>query len=115
MVRESNPTSTGARRFRTAVTADGLPGPIEERLGRRRLRVLDPDTAEGRRLLDEGRVEWIAPGGDALGRLTQAQALDALRRRLESRLADPTEDHERAALRDGLDRLRSRAERLGRA
>jgi hypothetical protein len=115
MAPDPNTTPSAARRFRTAVTADGRPGPIEERLGRRRLRVLDPDTDEGRRLLDEGRVEWIAPGGDALGRLTTAQALDALRRRLEDRLADPHEDHEQTALRDGLDRLRSRTERLGRA
>lgn len=113
MGREPMPEPT--RSFRTVATADGLPGPIEERLGRRRLRVVAPDTGEGRRLLAEGVVEWIAPGGDALGRLTPAQALDALRLRLEARLADPGEDGETPALQDGLDRLRARAERLGRA
>lgn len=42
-----------------------LPGgqllPIEVRLGHRVLRRVAPDSAEGRRLLEEGRVEKVQP------------------------------------------------------
>jgi len=101
--------------FRAVLTSDGRPGPIEERLGRRLVRIVDPDSAEGRRLLRRDEVLWIAPGGDALGRMSAREAVDTLRRRLEERLADPADDDEHAALREGLARLQDRWRRVGRA
>jgi hypothetical protein len=101
--------------FRAVLTADGRPGPIEERLGRRLVRIVDPESAEGRHLLQRDAVLWIAPGGDALGRMSAREAVDTLRRRLEDRLADPVDDDEHGALREGLSRLRDRWSRVGRA
>jgi hypothetical protein len=100
--------------LRAVLTADGRPGPIEERLGRRLVRVVDPESREGRRLLERDAVLWIAPGGDALGRMTARDAIETLRLRLERRLADPSDDGEHAALTDGLSRLRDRWRRVGR-
>lgn len=112
---ERTPHRESASRFRAVLTADGSPGPIEERLGRRLVRVVGADTTEGRRLVRDREVEWIAPGGERLGRVSTAEALDRLRTRLEARLADPDDDVEPDAVRDGLLRLRRRRERLGRA
>lgn len=96
------------------LSADGAPGPIEERCGRRLLRTVSPESDEGRALLGEARVELFAPGGEPLGRDPDV-ALDVLRRKLEARLADPDAGSERAALLDGLDRLRRRDPRFGNA
>lgn len=100
--------------FRTRLSADGAPGPIEERCGRRLLRTVPPESDEGRSLLGEERVELFAPGGESLGHDPDV-ALDILRRKLEARLAEPDEDAELAALQDGLDRLRRRNLRFGNA
>ena len=112
---ESAPDRQRPGRFRAVLTADGRPGPIEERLGRRLVRIVDPDSIEGRRLQQRDAVLWIAPGGDLLGRMSARDAVDTLRRRLEERLADPADDDEHGALRDGLSRLRDRWRRVGRA
>jgi hypothetical protein len=109
------PDGVAERSHRAVIGADGRPGPIEARIGRRLLRVIDPDSDEGRRLLREREVDWIAPGGTRLGRLTPREALDALRLRLERRLEHPDDGAEMDALRDGLDRLRERWRRLGHA
>lgn len=101
-------------RFRAMLSADGSPGPIEERCGRRLLRTVPPESTEGRSLLGDARVELFAPGGEPLGRDPEV-ALDILRRKLEARLADPDADAEIAALRDGLDRLRRHKLRFGNA
>jgi hypothetical protein len=62
--------------YRAALMGDGSVLPIEERLGRRLLRTIEPDSNEGRRLLRDGRVvlrretdEWSGSIQDALDRL----------------------------------------------
>ena len=112
---ERAPHNERSGSFRAVLTADGHPGPIEERLGRRLVRVVDPESREGRHLLERDAVLWIAPGGDALGRMTARDAVETLQRRLEERLADPIDDDEHDALLDGLSRLRDRWGRVGRA
>ena len=100
-------------RLRTTLSGDGCPGPIEERIGRRLVRLVDPASDEGIGLLRSGAVEWIGPEGDALGRLRPEEAECILRERLERRLGDPDADPH--ALRDGLARLAGWSERLGRS
>jgi hypothetical protein len=100
-------------RLRATLAGDGRPGPIEERIGRRLVRLVDPSSEEGFRLLRSGLVELIGPEGDALGRILPEEASRILRERLERRLADP--DADAGALRDGLSRLAAWSERLGRS
>lgn len=98
------------RSFRGTLDGVGAPGPIEERIGRRLIRVVDPDSAEGARLVRDHRVEWIGPEGDSFGPVGLEEAWDLLRRRLERRIAEPVEDPEDGrALRDGLQALTSRS------
>ncbi len=103
----------GGTRLRTTFAGDGRPGPIEERLGRRLVRLVDPASEEGRRLLRSGTVEMIGPEGEPLGCLCPEEAARVLRERLERRLADPDADTD--ALRDGLARLAAWSERIGRS
>jgi hypothetical protein len=94
--------------FRTTLSGIGRPGPIEERLGRRLIRIVRPDSKEGANLLRSGRVTFLGPEGESLGCADLTQARRLLRRRLEERLTG-TE-----LARDGLARLRReslRAER----
>jgi len=100
--------------FRVTITGIGRPGPIEERLGRRLVRILDPESSEGAALLRAGQVLIIGPQGAALGRVDLEQARRALKLRLESLLADVGED-DAEAIRDGLVRLRRSTPRAGRA
>ncbi len=100
-------------RLRTTLSGDGRPGPIEERIGRRLVRLVDPGSDEGLRLLRSGTVEIIGPEGDPLGCLCPEEASRILRERLERRLADPDADTD--ALRDGLARLAAWSERIGRS
>ncbi len=101
--------------YRVTLCAHGAPGPIEERIGRRLVRLVSPDSDEGRTLFREERVELVGPGGEPLGRLSPARALDLLRKRLEARLAEPDAEPERAAIEDGLSRLRRWSARIGSA
>lgn len=103
---------TGTR-LRATLAGDGRPGPIEERIGRRLVRLVDPSSEEGLRLLSSGLVELIGPEGDPLGRLKPEEASRVLRERLERRLSDPDADAD--ALREGLSRLAAWSERLGRS
>jgi len=73
--------------FRATVSGPGAPGPIEERIGRRLVRLVEPDSEEGRRLLHERAVDLIGPGGKSLGRIGIEEAYARLERRLASRLA----------------------------
>jgi hypothetical protein len=93
-----------ARRFRATLCGDGRPGPIEERIGRRRVRLIDPETAEGRRLARDQRVEWVGPDGTPLGCVDVREAYRALLSRLERRLQDEPEPRQRE-LEEGRDRL----------
>lgn len=101
--------------YRAMISGDGLPGPIEQRIGRRLIRLVRPESVEGRNLLSGGKVELVGPEGRALGRISLQQATEMLLRRLERRLADPDCDGERESLREGLERLRRRASRIGNA
>ena len=58
--------------FRGTLSGDGRPGPIEERIGRRLVRLVDPESREGMRLLEEGDVDLVGPDGEQLGRVSQA-------------------------------------------
>lgn len=91
--------------YRAVLCGVGAGGPIEERLGRRIVGLVDPDSLEGRRLLRSGRVRFVGPEGDDLGVLTFEEAVGRLRRRLEERFADTSRPEDREALRDGLARL----------
>ena len=90
------------RSHRATLAGDGHPGPVEERIGRRLVRLLDPLSDEARGLAAAGRIEWIGPEGAPLGRVTAATAFLQLKRRLELALADP---QERETLAFGLARL----------
>ena len=107
------PESTRGSSLRVTLAGDGRPGPIEERIGRRLVRLLDPSSDEGIALLRSRCVELIGPEGEALGCLRPEEASRLLRARLERRLADPGADA--AALREGLARLDAWSERLGRS
>ena len=91
------------RSLRGTRAGDGTVGPIEERIGRRLVRVLDPEGSEGRGLLLRGEVELLGPDGP-LGRISPDEARALLRARLERLLADPAADAD-PALQEGLRRL----------
>jgi hypothetical protein len=109
------PQLRGRGLLRATLLGDGRLGPIEERIGRRLCRVVDPDSREGRRLLDNGEVDLVGPGGEHMGRLHLEEALDRLRARLESRLADPGFAPDEVAIRESLARLEERVARMGSA
>ena len=73
--------------FKGTLSGDGRPGPIEERLGRKLLRLVDPESDEGQKLLGEGEVELVGPDGECLGRVSIRQAYEVLIARLESRIS----------------------------
>jgi hypothetical protein len=101
--------------YRAVLSGDGSPGPIEQRIGRRLVRLVRPESGEGRELLAARRVELVGPEGSSLGRISLDDAMEMLRRRLERRLADPEWEPEREVLREGLQRLRDRSFRKGNA
>jgi hypothetical protein len=101
--------------FRATITGVGRPGPIEERLGRRLIRIVSPESKEGLDLLRSGRVVFLGPGGEALGCQGLRQARRLLRERLKSRLAELSGSESADAVRDGLLRLRRAGERVGRS
>lgn len=109
-------TSAQMRSLRGTLAGDGRPGPIEERIGRRLVRLVDPISREGKRLLGAGEVELVGPGGEVFGRVAPVVAYQKLRDRLERLILDPagglpdpeTED----AYRETLDRLRVWSQRL---
>jgi hypothetical protein len=101
--------------FRATITGVGRPGPIEERLGRRLVRIVDPASKEGATLLRDRRVTFIGPEGTTLGQLDLDQARRLLRLRLESVLAAVKGDEGAEAIRDGLVRLRRASPAVGRA
>ena len=97
-----------AHLLRATVSGDGSPGPIEERIGRKLVRLMDPGSEEGERLLQSGLVELVGPGGEKLGRIRMEEAWRRLICRLEEQLeSSDTPDEE--LVREGLDRLRSLA------
>jgi hypothetical protein len=101
-----------ARRFCGTLVGDGRPGPIEERIGRRLVRLVDPQSDEGVSLLADGRVELVGPDGEALGNVEIQEAYRRLRERLERRLAEVHTDDRDGGLREGLDRLNDWSRRM---
>ena len=101
--------------FRATITGVGRPGPIEERLGWRLVRIVDPASKEGATLLRDQQVTFIGPEGTALGRVNLDQARRMLQRRLESVLARLDGADGAEAVREGLVRLRRASPRVGRA
>lgn len=101
-------TEVSGRTLRAILTGTGRTGPIEERLGRRLVRLVDPDSAEGRSLLDSGRVTLIGPEGESLGPMAIESAWRRLRLRLERALEDPACGPEEVrAVRQAMDALPS--------
>ncbi len=100
--------------YRATLAGDGAPGPIEERIGRRLVRTLNPESAEGERLLRSGQVDLIGPDGMSFGCIPPGEAYRRLRERLARRLLDPAAEVDRDALREGLARLEARWARVGR-
>lgn len=101
--------------FRATISGVGRPGPIEERLGWRLVRIVDPESKEGGRLLRDRQVTFIGPEGTALGRVDLDQARRMLKLRLLSVLAATGGRDHAEAIRDGLMRLRRASPREGRA
>ncbi len=101
--------------FRATITGVGRPGPIEERLGWRLVRIVDPTSKEGVSLLRDHQVTVIGPEGTVLGRVNLNEARRLLRLRLEAILEKLGGDDGAEAIRDGLVRLRRAAPRIGRA
>ena len=101
--------------FRATITGVGRPGPIEERLGWRLVRIVDPASKEGATLFRQRRVTFIGPEGSPLGQLDLVQARRVLRLRLEGVLAAAHQGDDAEAIRDGLVRLRRTGPRVGRA
>jgi len=101
--------------FRVTITGVGRPGPIEERLGRRLIRIVSPESREGLDLLESGRVVFVGPGGEELDCQGLREARRMLRQRLQVRLAGLSGSENAEVVRDGLVRLRRAGERTGRA
>ncbi len=101
--------------LRATLAGDGRPGPIEERIGRRLVRLVDPESDEGVELLGSGAVDIIGPEGERFGRIPAHEAWRRLRERLERRLRDPSAAIEGDALREGLSRLTARSGLRGRS
>ena len=102
------------RSHRATLAGDGHPGPVEERIGRRLVRLLDPLSKEARALAAAGRIQWIGPEGAPMGRVPAAAACAELKLRLERILeaTDPGAVREREAVVSGLKRLEDWSARL---
>lgn len=105
--------TASAEGYRATVSGDGRPGPIELRLGRRLLRTVNPESDEGRDLLEQARVDLIGPEGVRFGRITLEQAMELLRRKLEASMESASSGAERDAMQEGLRRLAGRKDRMG--
>jgi uncharacterized membrane protein len=99
------PGRPGGHRYRVLLSGTGPCGPIEEHIGRRRVRFVAADSVEGRRLLGSGDVDFVGPDGDPFGPVGLDGACARLRARLEARLGAASTPQERDALSDGLRNL----------
>jgi hypothetical protein len=100
------------RHFKGTLSGDGRVGPIEERIGRRLVRLVDPESEEGSKLLEDGGVELLGPEGNCLGCVSLGYAYRELISRLESRLGDISSRTEQDDLEEGLGRLKERSRTL---
>src|SRR5262245_20458242 len=88
-----HPRETLFRKSYTAVIrSDGSVLPIEERLGRRLLRTLPPDSDEGRQLLRKDCVSLLRADGRPLAGLSIEDVYRRLRMETEVRLAERPRD-----------------------
>ncbi len=97
--------------YRATISGVGLPGPIEERVGCRLVRLVDPASREGQSLVRTRQVSFIGPEGITLGRVDLVQARRMLELRLRSVLSDSGAAECAEAIREGLHRLRRAAPR----
>ena len=105
----SSPGTQRVATRRVTLAGDGRLGPIEERIGRRLVRLVDPESAEGEELLGSGSVDLIGPEGERFGRIPTHEACRKLRERLERRLETSDGEGDDDALREGLSRLATRS------
>jgi hypothetical protein len=78
--------------YSAVIRSDGSVLPIEERLGRRLLRTLPPDSPEGRQLLRKDCVTLLTADGRHLTGLTIEDVYDRLRAETAMRLAEKPRD-----------------------
>jgi len=99
-----------ARSLRATLAGDGSPGPIEVRIGRRLVRLVEPETDEARTLLRSGAVELVGPGGESFGRVDVGVAWRTMEARLAHRLdtAPGPGALDAEGVRSTLERLRAR-------
>ncbi len=100
------------RRFTATLSGDGRIGPIVERIGRKLVRLVEPESEEGVKLLKDGGVELLGPEGDCLGCVTITDAYRELISRLEERLEQIEHGSDHGDLEEGLGRLRERSRQL---
>jgi|SRR5262245_18852793 len=78
--------------YSAVIRSDGSVLPIEERLGRRLLRTLPPDSPEGRHLLRRNCVSLLTADGRHLGGMSIEDVYDHLRAETAMRLAEKPRD-----------------------
>ena len=94
----------------TTVLGNGQICPISEIIGRRRVRQIDPDSAEGKRLLQTGRVTILAREGQRFSGTPIVKVFDHLASEVSREVKDPDTDpravHELTQLLDTIQRQR---------
>jgi len=80
------------KHYSAVLCGDGSILPIEERLGRRLLRTIDPTCREGRDLLRRGWVALRTLDGKSIERTPVLRVYARLREEAEARLAERPED-----------------------
>jgi hypothetical protein len=103
------------KRYSAMIRADGTLFPVEERLGRRLLRTLPPDSREARELLRAGRVDLRSSAGTLYRRLPLETVYDRLCAETRDRLAErPRSSEWRSSCLSALAALRRRQRSLTR-
>jgi len=85
MGRRATAVDPGTKRYASAIMGDGSILPIQESIGRRLLREIDPCCSEGRRLLIQGRVSLHAADGSPIPDRRIEEVLDRLIERTRRR------------------------------
>lgn len=93
--------------LRATLAGDGTPGPIEIRIGRRLVGLLEPSSREGRELLRSLAVELVGPEGENYGHVALPDAWRRMGDRLEDHLGHPAGSPDDDWLRESLARLRA--------
>ena len=92
--------------YSAIIRADGKLLPIEERLGRRLLRTLSPDSHEARALLKRGCVDLLTADGRTLSGMTIDAVYDQLSSETSAQLAGNAENAEwRLRCRESLENI----------